>query len=93
MKHLINLLFFAFIGITFFSCGSTPKQESKQQEVQVENLDEVEDVDDEVIDEQRLAGFLTGLGKFGLAGEAVDQTRLAHITPADECILRQRCLR
>lgn len=50
MKHLINLLFFAFIGITFFSCDSTPKQESKQQEVQVENLDEVEDVDDEVID-------------------------------------------
>ncbi len=50
MKHLINLLFFAFIGITFFSCGSTPKQESKQQEVQVDNLDEVEDVDDEVID-------------------------------------------
>ena len=50
MKHLINLLFFAFIGITLFSCGSTPKQESKQQEVQVENLDEVEDVDDEVID-------------------------------------------
>lgn len=50
MKHLTNLLFFALIGITFLSCGSTPKQESKQQEVQVENLDEVEDVDDEVID-------------------------------------------
>jgi len=49
MKYLFKFFFLALIGITFFSCGSTPKPESEPTEVEVEDFDEVMDVEDEVI--------------------------------------------
>jgi len=56
MKHFIYIILLAIIGISFLSCGSTPKAESEIQEIEAEETvdevieDEIMDVDDEVID-------------------------------------------
>ena len=50
-------------------------------------------VDEEVIDEQRLARGGAGLGQGFTPREHIDERRLAHITASDEGILGQRRVR
>ena len=50
-------------------------------------------VDEEVVDEHRLARSGRGHGQLGLAGEHVDEARLAHVGAAYEGIFGQSVLR